>query len=91
MRLIVSLLCLCFAQLASAVSPTHIEARYDVLKGGIKVATITETYTRTENNYHIDSVTKPYGLLALFKAETPKPMYPHWGQKQAEEKLAECQ
>ncbi len=69
-RLIVSLLCLCFAQLACAASPTHIQARYDVLKGGIKVATITETYTRTENNYHIDSVTKPYGLLALFKAET---------------------
>jgi hypothetical protein len=29
--------------------------------------------------------------VALFKAETPKPLYPHWGQKQAEEKLAECQ
>ena len=29
--------------------------------------------------------------ITLFKAETPKPMYPHWGQKQAEEKLAECQ
>ncbi len=29
--------------------------------------------------------------IALYKAETPKPMYPHWGQKQAEEKLAECQ
>jgi len=29
--------------------------------------------------------------IALFKAESPKPLYPHWGQKQAEEKLAECQ
>ncbi|MBS1607846.1 MAG: hypothetical protein JSS70_03515 [Bacteroidetes bacterium] len=29
--------------------------------------------------------------VALFKAENPKPLYPHWGQKQAEEKLAECQ
>jgi hypothetical protein len=29
--------------------------------------------------------------IALYKAETPKPLYPHWGQKQAEEKLAECQ
>jgi len=29
--------------------------------------------------------------VALFKAEQPKPLYPRWGQKQAEEKLAECQ
>jgi hypothetical protein len=27
----------------------------------------------------------------LFKAEQPKPMYPHWGQKQAEDALAQCQ
>lgn len=29
--------------------------------------------------------------VALFKAANPKPLYPRWGQKQAEEKLAECQ
>ena len=29
--------------------------------------------------------------VELFKAEQPKPLYPHWGQKQAEDKLAECQ
>ncbi len=29
--------------------------------------------------------------LALYKAEQPKPLYPHWGQKQAEEQLAKCQ
>ena len=69
-RLIVFLISLCFSQLSLAASPSRIEARYDVLKGSVKVATITETYTRTENNYHIDSVTKPYGLLSLFKAET---------------------
>ena len=27
----------------------------------------------------------------LYKTDQPKPMYPHWGQKQAEGKLAECQ
>jgi hypothetical protein len=27
----------------------------------------------------------------LFKTEQPKPMYPHWGQKQAEDALAQCQ
>ena len=29
--------------------------------------------------------------VALFKAEQPKPLYPHWGQKQTEEALAKCQ
>jgi hypothetical protein len=29
--------------------------------------------------------------VALFKTENPKPLYPHWGQKEAEGKLAECQ
>ena len=28
--------------------------------------------------------------IALFKSENPKPLYPHWGQEQAEEKLVEC-
>ncbi|HEV3414358.1 MAG TPA: hypothetical protein VG101_17885 [Puia sp.] len=29
--------------------------------------------------------------VALFKAAQPKPLYPTWGQKQAEEMLAQCQ
>jgi len=29
--------------------------------------------------------------IVLFKAVQPKPLYPTWGQKQAEEKLAQCQ
>jgi hypothetical protein len=29
--------------------------------------------------------------IALYKSAQPKPLYPTWGQKQAEEKLAECQ
>jgi len=29
--------------------------------------------------------------VELFKAAQPKPLYPRWGQQQAEEKLAECQ
>ncbi len=29
--------------------------------------------------------------IALFKSAQPKPLYPTWGQKQAEEKLAQCQ
>jgi hypothetical protein len=29
--------------------------------------------------------------IVLFKAAQPKPLYPTWGQKQAEDKLAQCQ
>jgi len=29
--------------------------------------------------------------VELFKADQPKPLYPHWGQKQAEDMLAQCQ
>jgi hypothetical protein len=29
--------------------------------------------------------------IALYKTEQPKPLYPHWGQKQAEDMLAQCQ
>lgn len=68
-HLLVSLLFCGFAQQAQAVSPTRVQASYDVLKGSIKVATITETYTRTKDGYHIDSITKAHGLLALFKPE----------------------
>ncbi len=68
-HLLVSLLFCGFAQQVQAVSPARVQASYDVLKAGIKVATITETYTRTKDGYHIDSVTKAHGLLALVKAE----------------------
>ncbi len=69
-HLLVSLLFCVFAQQAQAVSPARVQASYDVLKAGIKVATITETYTRTQDGYQIDSVTKAHGLISLFKAET---------------------
>jgi hypothetical protein len=28
--------------------------------------------------------------VALYKAEQQKPFYPHWGQRQAEDMLAQC-
>ena len=74
--LVGSLLLVCTAQQALfAATPslpvqiTNIDAHYDVLKGNIKVATMTETYTRTPGGYHIESVTKAFGLLAMFKPE----------------------
>ncbi len=71
MRLLVTLLLCCFAPSLFAATPASIEARYDVITRGIKIATITEKFTSTGNNhYHIESVTKPVGLLALFKPDT---------------------
>lgn len=55
---------------AAAVTPTRIHAQYKVLKGDMKVATIDETYTRTQDSYRIESTWKAVGLLAMFKAET---------------------
>ncbi len=71
LRLAVWLLLCGIAQpLFAAESPSRIQANYDVLKGSIMVATITETYTRTRDGYHIDSISRAVGLLALFKPET---------------------
>lgn len=55
---------------ASAVAPTHIHVQYNVLKGNMKIGTINETYTRTQDSYIIESTWKAVGLLAMFKAET---------------------
>ena len=53
----------------AAEPPTRLQVSYDILKGDIRAATITETYTRTQDHYHIESVSKAIGLLAIFKPE----------------------
>ncbi|MDO8413261.1 MAG: DUF3108 domain-containing protein [Gallionellaceae bacterium] len=63
------LLCAIAPSLLAVESPNRIHAKYDVLKGNIKIATITETYTRTPGGYHIESVSRAVGLLAVFKPE----------------------
>ena len=73
-RLAVSLLLCSVAPQTQATpqpvaAPARIQVVYDVLKGSMKGATITETYTRTQDRYHIESVSKPIGLLALIKPE----------------------
>lgn len=50
--------------------PTKIQASYDVMGFGFTLANITETFTRTQDNYQIESVTKAVGMLARFKPET---------------------
>jgi hypothetical protein len=56
--------------LFAAESPSRIEVSYDVLKASFRGITITETYTRTQDHYHIERVSKAVGLLALIKPET---------------------
>jgi hypothetical protein len=68
--LIVLLLCGFAPALLAAPPAARIEASYDVTTKGIKIATVTEKFVRTDNHYRIESVTKPVGLLALFKPDT---------------------
>ncbi len=70
MRTLVALLLGCIAPALFAAPPARIEASYDVLTKGVKIAEITEKFTHTDNHYRIESVTKPVGLLALFKPDT---------------------
>lgn len=50
--------------------PQRIEASYDILKQGIKLAEVNEVFENKDGRYRIVSVTKPVGLLALFQPET---------------------
>jgi hypothetical protein len=64
-----------FAQTELPQSDSHkpaskIQASYDVIGFGMTLANVSETYTRTDNNYQIESVTKAVGLLARLKPET---------------------
>jgi Protein of unknown function (DUF3108) len=63
-------LMLCVACSSFAASPSSVSVTYDVYKGNFKGATITETYTRKQNRYTIESVSQAIGLLALIKPET---------------------
>jgi hypothetical protein len=70
MRPLIALLFCCFAPALYAAPPVRIEASYDMFTRGIKIAEITEKFTRTGDHYHIESITKPVGLLAVFKPDT---------------------
>jgi hypothetical protein len=70
MRSFITLILCCFAPALFAASPVRIEANFDITTKGVKIAMIAETFTRTGNHYRIESLTKPVGLLALFKPDT---------------------
>lgn len=56
--------------LPAQAAPSRLEAQYDIFKSGLKVAVMHETFTRKQDQYRIESITKPYGLFALLKHET---------------------
>jgi hypothetical protein len=62
---------LCIVALPALAEPaSKIQASYDVIGFGMTLANVTETYTRTDDSYQIESVTKAVGMLARFKPET---------------------
>ena len=56
--------------ITAAEIPHRIEANYDLQVKGVTLAKVREVFTREGDQYHIESITKPVGLLALFKPET---------------------
>lgn len=70
MRKLAFLLLLLIAPALHAAAPARIEANYDVMTKGVKIAEIRERFVRTGSQYRIESLTKPVGLLALFKPDT---------------------
>ncbi len=69
-RTITALLLCIAAQPLLAEPAGKIQASYDVLGFGMTLANISETFTRSNDNYQIESVTKAVGLLARLKPET---------------------
>lgn len=69
-RYITGLLLCSTSSLLFAAPASQIQARYDVIGYGMTLANITETYTRKEDTYQIESVTKAVGFLARIKPET---------------------
>ncbi|OFZ68702.1 MAG: hypothetical protein A2V79_05130 [Betaproteobacteria bacterium RBG_16_56_24] len=58
---------LCPLSSAIAAPPDSVLATYEILKGGIKVGRIEETFTRDKDRYTITSTTRATGLLAIFR------------------------
>jgi hypothetical protein len=69
-RPLIALLLCFFTPALFAAPPARIEASYDMFTRGIKIAEITEKFARTGDHYRIESITKPVGLLAVFKPDT---------------------
>lgn len=69
-RLLLTLLLSCLSGALLAATPSRIEAHYEVLKGGIRVAVMTETFVRQHDHYTLESVSQAVWPLTMFKDET---------------------
>jgi hypothetical protein len=69
-RILIAFLLSCLSNSLLAAPPNRIEAHYDVLKGGIRIATMTETFTRQQDHYALESISQAVWPLTMFKAET---------------------
>lgn len=69
-RPLLTCLLLCLSAPLLAAPPTRIQANYDVLKGSIKVATMTETFSRKGDHYEIESISQAVWPLTIVKPET---------------------
>lgn len=64
-------LLLCLNSLPLLAEPaSKTQASYDVIGLGMTLANISETFTRTQDSYRIESVTRAVGFLASIKPET---------------------
>ncbi len=63
-------LLVCLSNPLLAATPGKIEAHYEVLKGGIRVAVMTETFVRLGDHYALESVSQAVWPLTMFKDET---------------------
>jgi hypothetical protein len=69
-RCLIALLLSFSSQALLAAPASKIQASYDVIGFGMTLANMSETYTRTQDSYQVESVTKAVGLLARVKPET---------------------
>ncbi len=68
-RAFAALLLFALAAASQAAPPTKVQATYNVLKFGMRVVAMSETFTRTNDRYRIESVNEAIGLAALIKPE----------------------
>lgn len=69
-RHLINLLLCCMPVSLLAAPANQMNASYDVIGFGMKLANVTESFTYKDNAYQVTSITKAVGMLARFKPET---------------------
>jgi len=69
-RFLIACVLICLSAPLLADPPSRIQANYEVLKGGIRIAVMTETFSRQQDHYTLESISQAVWPLTMFKAET---------------------